>query len=69
MSCCDWGTAYDDTVLGSAVPSVGTTYVAHIRGVVRTGAAAGNLVPRFRSESNGTSVSIKTHSWGSLSAS
>ncbi|HET8874228.1 MAG TPA: hypothetical protein VFM83_11135 [Gaiellaceae bacterium] len=63
-----WGTAYDDAVIGSAVPSTGTTYAAHIYGVVRTGATAGNLIPRFRSETNGTSVSVKTYSWGSLSA-
>lgn len=63
-----WGTAYDDTVLGSAVPSIGTTYVAHVYGVVRTGATAGNLTPRFRSETNGTTVSVKTYSWGSVSA-
>jgi hypothetical protein len=63
-----WGTAYDDTVLGSAVPSIGTTFVAHVYGVVRTGATAGNLTPRFRSETNGTTVSVKTYSWGSVSA-
>jgi hypothetical protein len=50
------------------VPSIGTTHVAHVYGVVRTGATAGNLTPRFRSETNGTTVSIKTYSWGSVSA-
>jgi hypothetical protein len=53
-------------ILGSAVPSTGTTYLAHIYGV-RTGATSGNLMPRFRSETNGTSVSVKTYSWGSVS--
>jgi hypothetical protein len=64
-----WGTAYDDMVLAPAIPAVGTTYVARIYGIVRTGATPGNLTPRFCSESNGTSVSVKSNSWGSLSAS
>jgi hypothetical protein len=60
-----WGTAYDDQVVGTAVQAANTTYVARIHGVVRTGATAGNLTPRFRTET-GTSVSIRTYSWGAL---
>lgn len=40
-----WGTAYDDAVIGSAVPSTGATYVARVYGVVRTEATAGNRSP------------------------
>jgi hypothetical protein len=61
-----WGTAYDDAVIGSSTPTLTTTYVARIHGIIRTGAAAGTLSPRFRSEANGTSVSVKQYSWGAL---
>jgi hypothetical protein len=60
-----WGTAYDDVVLATAVPTASTTYVARIYGVVTTGANAGTLTPRFRSET-GTAVTVKAGSWGSL---
>jgi hypothetical protein len=61
-----WGTAYDDTVLATSTPTVATTYVAHIFGVVHNGATAGNLVLRYRSEVNGSSVTVKADSWGAL---
>jgi hypothetical protein len=61
-----WGTAYDDTVLGTAVQATGTTYVARIYGVISTGGTSGTLTPRFRSEINGNTVTIKAGSWGSL---
>ena len=60
-----WGTAYDDTVLGTAVQAASTTYVARIYGVITTGVTAGTLTPRFRSET-GTAVTVKAGSWGSL---
>jgi hypothetical protein len=59
-----WGTSYDDTVLGTAVQTASTTYVAHIFGVVHTGATAGNLTPRFRTEINNSNVTVKADSWG-----
>ena len=43
-----------------------TTYVARIHGVITTGAAGGTLYPRYRTETNGTAVTIKAGSWGSL---
>jgi hypothetical protein len=61
-----WGTTYDDTVLGTAVQAANTTYVARIYGVITTGATAGTLTPRFRSEINGNTVTVKAGSWGSL---
>ena len=44
----------------------GIGFVAHIHGVVETGAGGGTLTPRFRSENAGTTVTIKTGSWGAL---
>jgi hypothetical protein len=61
-----WGTAYDDFVLATSTPAIGTTYVAHIYGVVHNGATAGNLVLRYRAEVSGTSVTLKADSWGAL---
>jgi hypothetical protein len=60
-----WGTAYDDTVLGTGVQATGTTYVAHVYGVIANGATAGNLTLRYRSET-GPSVTVKANSWGAL---
>jgi hypothetical protein len=61
-----WGTAYNDTVLATGVQTINTTHVARIHGVIRTGATAGNLYPRFRSEVNGSTVRVMTYSWGAL---
>ena len=61
-----WGTGYNDTVLGTGVPTANTTYVARIYGVIQTGAAGGTLTPEFRSETGGTSVTVKAGSWSSL---
>jgi hypothetical protein len=60
-----WGTAYDDPVQGTAVQAANTTYVARIYGVITTGANAGTLTPRFRSET-GSAVTVKAGSWGSV---
>jgi len=62
----DWGTALDDQITATGVQAANTTYVAHVSGVIRTGATAGTLRPRFRSEVNGSAVTIKTYSWGAL---
>jgi hypothetical protein len=61
-----WGTTWDDTVNGTGVQTANTTYVARIHGVVQTNAAGGTLRPRFRTETNGTNVTIKTGSWGAI---
>ena len=61
-----WGTFWDDPVQGTGVSVANTTYLAHIHGVVETGAGGGTLTPRFRSEIAGTTVTIKTGSWGAL---
>jgi hypothetical protein len=60
------GTAYDDFVLSTAVPAANTTYVAHVYGVIHTAGTAGNLSLRFRSEVGGSTVTVKTDSWGAL---
>jgi hypothetical protein len=44
---------------------VNTTYLAHIHGVIQTGAAGGTLLPRFSSE-NTTNVTVKAGSWGAV---
>jgi hypothetical protein len=62
----DWGTASNDEVVSTGVQAANNTYVARIHGVIRTGATAGVLRPRFRSEVNGSAVTIKTYSWGAL---
>jgi hypothetical protein len=61
-----WGTFSGDTILGTGVEAANTTYVAHIYGVVHTGATAGNLSVQYRSELAGTNVTLKTDSWGAL---
>jgi hypothetical protein len=61
-----WGTALDDTVLATGTPTANTTFVARIHGVISTGASGGTLLPRFRSELNGTTVRVMAQSWGSL---
>ena len=61
-----WGTAYDDTVLSTTSPVAATTYVARIFGVIHTGATAGSLTPRFRTEVNNSNVTVKADSWGAL---
>jgi hypothetical protein len=61
-----WGTAYDDVTLATAVEAVNTTYVAHIYGVLHTGANAGTLAPRYRTEVNASAVTVKADSWGAL---
>jgi hypothetical protein len=61
-----WGTTWDDPVLGTAVQAASTTYVAHIFGVVHTAGTSGNLTPKFRSELNTSSVTVKADSWGAL---
>jgi len=61
-----WGTAYDDVVLATAVEAASTTYVAHIYGVLHTGANAGTLTPRYRTEVGASAVTIKADSWGAL---
>ena len=60
-----WGTAYNDFVLGTGVQTANTTYIARIHGIVQTN-AAGALLPRFRSETAGQTMTVKTGSWGSL---
>jgi hypothetical protein len=62
-----WGTSLDDPVQAATVQAPNATYVARIHGVIRTGASGGTLLPRFRSELNGTAVRVMTYSWGSLS--
>ncbi|MGH3080539.1 MAG: hypothetical protein ACRDNH_05315 [Gaiellaceae bacterium] len=61
-----WGTYLDDPVQAASVQTANTTYVARINGVIRTGASGGTLLPRFRSELNGTAVRVMTYSWGAL---
>jgi len=61
-----WGTVLDDAVTGTGVQTANTTYLAHIRGVIQTGASGGTLLPRFRSESAGTIVTTKAGSWGAV---
>jgi hypothetical protein len=61
-----WGTALDDVVVGTGVQTANTTYLAHIHGVIQTGAAGGTLLPRFRSETASTNVTIKGGSWGAV---
>lgn len=60
-----WGTAYNDVVNGTGVQTVNTTYIARIHGIVQTN-AAGALAPRFRSETAGQTMTVKTGSWGAL---
>jgi hypothetical protein len=61
-----WGTALDDVVAGTAVPTANTTYLARIHGVIQTGGAGGTLLPRFRSETALTNVTVKAGSWGAV---
>jgi len=59
-----YGTSFGDEVISTGVQAANTTYVARIHGVVRTGAAAGSLTPRFRSEVNNSIVRVMQYSWG-----
>ncbi|MDQ2910171.1 MAG: collagen-like protein, partial [Actinomycetota bacterium] len=61
-----WGTAYDDAVVGTGVQTAATTYLARISGVIKTGASAGTLTPRFRSEVAASTVTLKAGSWGAF---
>jgi hypothetical protein len=61
-----WGTALNDQVVSIEAPAAATNLVARIHGVIRTGASGGTLLPRFRTEESGQSVSIRTYSWGAL---
>jgi hypothetical protein len=60
-----WGTTYNDFVLGTGVQTANTTYIARINGIVQTN-AAGALLPRFRSETAGQTMTVKNGSWGAL---
>jgi len=60
-----WGTTYNDPVNGTGVQTANTTYVARIHGIVQTN-AAGALLPRFRSETAGQTMTVKAGSWGAL---
>ena len=50
-------TSQADVVVGTGVQTANTTYVANIKGVF-TSTSAGTFVPQFRSEVNGSQVSI-----------
>ncbi len=58
-------TAYDQPVTGTT-STAGTALVAHVRGTIQTNSAGGTLVVRFRSEVNGSAVTILRGSVGSL---
>jgi hypothetical protein len=60
------GTYLDDPVLTGSVQAANTTYLARITGVIRTNASGGTLLPRFRSETAGTTVRVMAQSWGAL---
>jgi hypothetical protein len=61
-----WGTYLDDPVLSGSVQTANATYLARITGVIRTNASGGTLLPRFRSETAGTTVRVMAQSWGAL---
>jgi hypothetical protein len=61
-----WGSAYDVAVVATAVQATATTYLARISGVIKTGATAGTLTPRFRTSRNNTAVTLEAGSWGAL---
>lgn len=53
------GTAYEDVTLSTGVVAINTDYLAKIDGIIRTGAAGGNLAPRVRSEVAASAVTIQ----------
>lgn len=55
-------TAYDQGAATTGVPVAGTNYVAKIRGVIRNGPTAGNLVVRAASEVAGSAVTVRAGS-------
>jgi hypothetical protein len=61
-----WGTAWDDVVISTGVQATGTTYAAHVFGVVKTAGTAGTMTPRFRRGSSASTATIKDGSWGEL---
>ena len=61
-----WGTAWDDPIVSTGVQATGTTYAAHIFGVVKTAGTAGTLTPRFRRGASAATATIKDGSWGQL---
>ncbi|MGB2874583.1 MAG: hypothetical protein WBB76_03825 [Gaiellaceae bacterium] len=61
-----FGSAWDTAATATNVGTANTTYLAQIVGIVKTGASAGTLTPRFSSSRNGNQVTLKTSSWGAL---
>lgn len=61
-----YGPTYDDTVLATTSPVANADLVARIFGVIRTGVAGGDLIPRFRSELATQSVTVQAGSCGIL---
>lgn len=55
-------TGYDQGVATTGVAVTGTNYVAKIRGVIRNGPTAGNLVVRVASEVAGSAVTVRAGS-------
>lgn len=58
------GTASGDTILSTAVATINTVFLAHLRGVLRNGVNAGNLQLQFRTEIAGSAASVKQGAWG-----
>lgn len=49
-------------VLGTGVTAANSNHTAHVRGMVVTGATAGNFQLRFRSEVSGSAITLQTGS-------
>lgn len=62
------GTVSDDVILGTGVEVANTTYMAKLQGMLLNGANSGNIQLRFRSEVQGSTVTIKAGSFGLLYA-
>jgi hypothetical protein len=49
----------DDAAIGTGVDATNTTRLARVDGIIRTGATAGNLAVKYRTEVNGSAVTVQ----------
>jgi hypothetical protein len=59
-------TAYDTALVATATPSITVPSLAIVNGFLATGATAGTLALRMRSEISGSNATIQRGSWGRL---
>jgi hypothetical protein len=59
-----FATAYSASNLTTSIDTANANRIGRITGVIRNGATAGTVTVQFRSEVNGSSVTIRDGSWG-----